>query len=182
MQIPNTVPPLRPLLSHRAPARFTPTCCSPPPPSLSLLLSRCVQPIVDRWIIIVVVIVVIGRPILFPMERRYERFPIIFADFSILQMLILSVRSWKESASRMREFFLLFSRIFDSIIFTEEFFLSFRFNVRSFLSSPEKKSKFISIFNITWACHNLLRLLRFVRNFGSNYVAFKMFNASIWKN
>lgn len=181
MQIPNTVPPLRPFLSHRAPARFTPYLLLPPP-SLSLLLSRCVQPIVDRWIIIVVVIVVIGRPILFPMERRYERFPIIFADFSILQMLILSVRSWKESASRMREFFLLFSRIFDSIIFTEEFFLSFRFNVRSFLSSPEKKSKFISIFNITWACHNLLRLLRFVRNFGSNYVAFKMFNASIWKN
>lgn len=175
MQIPNTVPPL---LSHRVPARFTPYLLLPPP-SLSLLLSRCVQPIVDRWIIIVVVIVVIGRPILFPMERRYERFPIIFADFSILQMLILSVRSWKESASRMREFFLLFSRIFDSIIFTEEFFLSFRFNVRSFLSSPEKKSKFISIFNITWACHNLLR---FVRNFGSNYVAFKMFNASIWKN
>lgn len=177
MQIPNTVPPL---LSHRVPARFTPYLLLPPP-SLSLLLSRCVQPIVDRWIIIVVVIVVIGRPILFPMERRYERFPIIFADFSILQMLILSVRSWKESASRMREFFLLFSRIFDSIIFTEEFFLSFRFNIRSFFLL-EKKSKFISIFNITWACHNLLRLLRFVRNFGSNYVAFKMFNASIWKN
>ena len=189
MQIPNTVPPLRPLLSHRWGSSHP-----LPAPPLSLLLSRCVYnrswtaessssssssspsssssslgQFFFQW-----------NAILFPIRaipdhrrcfRETSRFLLqmlilsAFLSLSLSLSVGLSLRSWKEPAPRTRErlgewekqeFFLraLFSRIFDSIIFAEEFcfrtFIEFAATLQRPILSSSSREKIEIYFHSSW--------------------------------